>query len=53
MNIGVGLLLYGLAVLFAGPPLLRALTSNGHAPRLASLAEGEVYDQTKLGFKLR
>lgn len=38
MNIAVGLLLYSLAVLFAGPPLLRALTSNGHAPRLGVAA---------------
>jgi Na+-driven multidrug efflux pump len=34
VNIAVGLLLYSLAVLLAGPPLLRALTSQGHVPRL-------------------
>ena len=38
MNIAVGLLLYSLAVLLAGPPVLRALTTNGHVPRLGVAA---------------
>jgi Zn-dependent protease with chaperone function len=38
MNIAVGLLVYSLAVLLAGPPVLRALTANGHVPRLGVAA---------------
>ena len=38
MNIAVGLLVYSLAVLLAGPSVLRALTANGHVPRLGVAA---------------
>jgi Zn-dependent protease with chaperone function len=38
MNIAAGLLVYSLAVLLAGPPVLRALTTNGHVPRLGVAA---------------
>ena len=38
MSIAVCLLLYSLAVLVAGPPLLRALTRYGHAPRFGVAA---------------
>jgi Zn-dependent protease with chaperone function len=38
VNIAVGLLLYSLAVLVAGPPLLRVLTSAGHVPGLGVAA---------------
>ena len=38
MNIAVGLLVYSLAVLLAGPPVLRALTANGYVPRLGVAA---------------
>jgi Zn-dependent protease with chaperone function len=34
VNIAIGLLLYSLAVLVAGPPLLRELTAAGHVPAL-------------------
>ena len=38
MNIAVSLLVYSLAVLLAGPPVLRALTSSGQVPRLGVAA---------------
>lgn len=38
MSIAVCLLLYSLAVLVAGPPLLHALTRHGHAPRFGIAA---------------
>ncbi|OCB23446.1 M56 family metallopeptidase [Mycobacterium intracellulare] len=38
MSIAVCLLLYSLVVLVAGPPLLRALTRHGHAPRFGVAA---------------
>jgi Zn-dependent protease with chaperone function len=38
MSIAICLLLYSLAVLVAGPPLLRALTRYGHAPRFGVAA---------------
>jgi Zn-dependent protease with chaperone function len=38
VSIAVCLLLYSLAVLVAGPPLLRALTRYGHAPRFGVAA---------------
>jgi Zn-dependent protease with chaperone function len=38
VNIAVGLLLYSLAVLLAVPSVLRALTSQGHVPRLGVAA---------------
>jgi Zn-dependent protease with chaperone function len=38
VSISVCLLLYSLAVLVAGPPLLRALTRHGHAPRFGVAA---------------
>lgn len=38
MNIAICLLLYSLAMLVAGPPLLRELTWHGHAPRFGVAA---------------
>ena len=38
MSIAVCLFLYSLVVLVAGPPLLRALTRYGHAPRFGVAA---------------
>ncbi|MGX9787208.1 M56 family metallopeptidase [Mycobacterium sp. MMS18-G62] len=38
MSIAVCLLLYSVVVLIGGPPLLRRLTSFGHAPRLGATA---------------
>jgi Zn-dependent protease with chaperone function len=38
VSIAICLLLYSLAVLVAGPPLLRALTRYGHAPRFGVAA---------------
>lgn len=38
MSIAICLLLYSVAVLVAGPPLLRALTRRGHAPRFGVAA---------------
>jgi Zn-dependent protease with chaperone function len=38
VSIAICLLLYSLAVLVAGPPLLRALTRHGHAPRFGVAA---------------
>lgn len=38
MNIAIFLLLYSLAMLVAGPPLLRELTRHGHAPRFGVAA---------------
>jgi len=38
VSVAVCLLLYSLAVLVAGPPLLRALTRYGHAPRFGVAA---------------
>jgi uncharacterized membrane protein/Zn-dependent protease with chaperone function len=38
MTMAVGLLLYSVAVLVAAPPLLGALTSGGHVPRLGVAA---------------
>lgn len=38
MSIAICLLLYSVVVLVAGPPLLRALTRHGHAPRFGVAA---------------
>lgn len=38
MNVAAGLLLYSLAVVVAGPPLLRRLTRGGHVPSLGVAA---------------
>ena len=38
MNAAVGLLLYSLVVVVAGPPLLRRLTRSGQVPRLGVAA---------------